>query len=102
MSITQAQAATRVLYTLVPLTTIIAWKAQAAQDAATITHTGEILVESENDLKEAQEESVQLSKELITADFGTLGILSFFPFLDRILYITDFSASSFPIPLKVG
>ena len=52
MSITQGQAATRFLYALVPLATIIAWKAQAARDATAITCTGEILVKSENKLND--------------------------------------------------
>ena len=64
MSLTQGQAATRILYALVPLTTIIAWKAQSARDAATITRTGEILVESETKLKEAKIEAVQRPRRL--------------------------------------
>ena len=64
MSITNAQGATRILYALIPLTTIIAWKTQAAWDTTTITCTSEIPVKSENGLKEAKKESIYISKEL--------------------------------------
>ena len=64
MSINPAQGATRILYALVPLTTIVAWKAQATRDIATITQTGEILVKSEEELKEVKKELIHISKDL--------------------------------------
>src|SRR6267143_2364801 len=64
---TAAQAAVNVGHALVPLTTLLAWKAQLAQaenDAITINHISKILVESETDLKEAKEETVRTTKQL--------------------------------------
>ena len=62
-----AQAAVNVGHTLVPLATLLAWKAQLAQaenDAITINRIGKILVKSEPDLKEAKEETIHTTKQL--------------------------------------
>ena len=62
-----ALAAVNVGHTLVPLTTLLAWKAQLVQaenDAITINRIDKILVESETDLKEAKEETVCTTKQL--------------------------------------
>ena len=62
-----AQAAVNVGHTLVPLATLLAWKAQLAiaeNDAITINRMGKILVESETDLKAAKEEAVNIAKQL--------------------------------------
>ena len=62
-----AQAAVNVGHALVPLATLLAWKAQLAiaeNDAITINRMGKILVESETDLKEAKEEAVTIAKQL--------------------------------------
>src|SRR6266436_7806388 len=64
MSITPAQAATRLVYTLVPVATLIALKAQVKRADTTITRFEEILLESETELKEAREGSVRLSRDL--------------------------------------
>src|SRR5882762_8482442 len=64
---TAAQAAVNVGHALVPLATLLAWKAQLAiaeNDAITINRINKILVESETDLKEAKEESVRTTKQL--------------------------------------
>src|SRR5882762_8356391 len=64
---TTAQAAVNVGHALVPLATLLAWKAQLAQaenNAITINHIGKILVESETDLKEAKEETIHTAKQL--------------------------------------
>ena len=62
-----AQAAVNVGHALVPLATLLAWKAQLAiaeNDAITINCMGKILVESETDLKAAKEEAVNITKQL--------------------------------------
>src|SRR5882762_6466513 len=62
-----AQAAVNVGHALVPLTTLLAWKAQLAiaeNDAITINCMGKILIESETDLKKAKEEAVAITKQL--------------------------------------
>src|SRR6267378_261279 len=62
-----SQAAVNVGHTLVPLATLLAWKAQLTQaenDTITINHIGKILVKSETDLKEAKEETVHTIKQL--------------------------------------
>src|SRR5882762_587582 len=62
-----AQAAVNIGHILVPLATLLAWKAQLAKaehDAITINRMGKILVESETDLKEAKEEAVATAKQL--------------------------------------
>ena len=64
MSITPAQAATRLVYTLVPVATLIALKAQVERADNTITRVKEILLESETELKEAREGAVRLSQDL--------------------------------------
>ena len=64
MSITPAQAATRLVYALVPVATLIALKAQVERADNTITRVEEILLESETELKEAREGSVRLSLDL--------------------------------------
>ena len=53
MSITPAQAATRLVYALVPVATLIALKTQVDRADTTITHVEEILLQSETELKEA-------------------------------------------------
>src|SRR6266436_9356136 len=66
---TAALAAVNIGHALVPLATLLAWKAQLAKaehDAITINRMGKILVESETDLKEAKEEAVTISKQLTT------------------------------------
>src|SRR5882762_22926 len=64
MSITPAQAATRLVYALVPIATLIALKAQVERADNTITRVEEILLESETELKEAREGSVRLARDL--------------------------------------
>src|SRR6267378_2148032 len=62
-----ALAAINVGHALVPLATLLTWKAQLAEaehDAITINRMGKILVESETDLKEAKEEAVCIAKQL--------------------------------------
>ena len=62
-----AQAAVNVGHALVPLATLLTWKAQLASaenDAITINRMGKILVESETDLKAAKEEAVNIAKQL--------------------------------------
>ena len=62
-----AQAAVNVGHALIPLATLLAWKAQLAQaenDAITINRMGKILVKSETDLKEAKEEAICIAKQL--------------------------------------
>ena len=64
------QAAVNIGHALVPLATLLAWKAQLAKaehDAITINRMGKILVESETDLKEAKEEAVCIAKQLTTS-----------------------------------
>ena len=54
-------------HALVPLATLLAWKAQLAKaehNAITINCMGKILVESETDLKEAKEETIHTTKQL--------------------------------------
>ena len=65
-----ALAAVNVGHALVPLATLLAWKAQLAKaenDAITINRMGKILVESETDLKAAKEEAVAIAKQLTTS-----------------------------------
>ena len=62
-----AQAAVKIGHTLVPLTTLLAWKAQLAKaehDALTIHRMGKILIDSETDLKSSKEESLHIGKQL--------------------------------------
>src|SRR6267378_900089 len=62
-----AQAAVNVGHALIPLATLLTWKAQLAiaeNDAITINRMGKILVESETDLKPAKEEAVNIAKQL--------------------------------------
>src|SRR5882762_4672842 len=62
-----AQAAVNVGHALVPLATLLTWKAQLAiaeNDAITINRMGKILVKSETDLKAAKEEAVTIAKQL--------------------------------------
>src|SRR6267143_770913 len=62
-----ALVAVNVGHALVPLATLLAWKAQLAKaehDAITINRMGKILVESETDLKDAKEEAVAIAKQL--------------------------------------
>ena len=62
-----AQTAVNVGHALIPLATLLAWKAQLAiaeNDAITINRMGKILVESETDLKAAKEEAVNIAKQL--------------------------------------
>src|SRR3981189_3317296 len=54
-------------HTLVPLATLLAWKAQLARaehDALTIHRMGKILIDSETDLKSLKEESLHIGKQL--------------------------------------
>src|SRR6267143_4561219 len=64
MNITPTQAATRLVYALVPVATLIALKAQVDRADNTITRVEEILLQSETELKEAREGSVRLSRDL--------------------------------------
>src|SRR5882762_4716663 len=60
-------AAVNIGHALVPLATLLAWKAQLAKaehDAITINRMGKILIESETDLKSAKEETVATAKQL--------------------------------------
>ena len=62
-----AQAAVNIGHTLVPIATLLAWKAQLAKaehDAITINRMGKILIKSETDLKEAKEEAITTAKQL--------------------------------------
>src|SRR5882762_1937592 len=62
-----SQAAVNIGHALVPLATLLAWKAQLAKaehDTITMNHMGKIIVESETDLKEAKEEAVHTAKQL--------------------------------------
>src|SRR5882762_7141429 len=64
-----ALAAVNVGHALVPLATLLAWKAQLAKaehDTITINRMGKILIESETDLKEAKEEAIAIAKQLTT------------------------------------
>ena len=64
---TAAQAAVNVGHALVPLATLLAWKAQLAiaeNDTITLNRMGKILVESETDLKAAKEEAINIAKQL--------------------------------------
>ena len=64
---TAARTAVNVGHALVPLATLLTWKAQLAiaeNDAITINRMGKILVESETDLKAAKEEAVNIAKQL--------------------------------------
>ena len=61
------QAATHVGHCLVPLATLLAWRAQLAKaehDALTIHRMGKILIDSETDLKSSKEESLHIGKQL--------------------------------------
>ena len=54
-------------HALVPLATLLAWKAQLAKaehDALTIHRMGKILIDSETDLKSSKEESLHIGKQL--------------------------------------
>ena len=64
MSITPAQAATRLVYALIPVATLIALKAQVDRADTTVARAEEILLQSETELKEAREGSVRLSRDL--------------------------------------
>ena len=62
-----AQAAVNVGHALVPLATLLAWKAQLAiaeNDAITLNRISKILVKLETDLKEAKEETIRTAKQL--------------------------------------
>ena len=64
---TVRQAAVNIGHALVPLATLLAWKAQLAKaehDALTIHCMGKILIDSETDLKSLKEETVHVSKQL--------------------------------------
>src|SRR6267143_4334058 len=61
------QAAVNIGHALVPLATLLAWKAQLAKaehDALTIHRMGKILIDSETDLKDSKEESLRIGKQL--------------------------------------
>ena len=61
------QAAVNIGHALVPLATLLAWKAQLARaehDALTIHRMGKILIDSETDLKSSKEESLHIGKQL--------------------------------------
>ena len=61
------QAAVNIGHALVPLATLLAWKAQLAKaehDALTIHRMGKILIDSETDLKSSKEESLHIGKQL--------------------------------------
>ena len=61
------QAAINIGHALVPLATLLAWKAQLAKaehDALTIHRMGKILIDSETDLKSSKEESLHIGKQL--------------------------------------
>ena len=61
------QAAVNISHALVPLATLLAWKAQLAKaehDALTIHRMGKILIDSETDLKSSKEESLRIGKQL--------------------------------------
>ena len=63
----QTVAAIAIGHALVPIATLLAWKAQLAKaehDAITINRMGKILVKSETDLKEAKEETIHTAKQL--------------------------------------
>ena len=60
-------AAVNISHALVPIATLLTWRAQLARaehDAIAINRIGKILVESETDLKEAKEETVRTAKQL--------------------------------------
>ena len=64
---TATQAAVNIGHALVPLATLLAWKAQLAKaehDALTIHRMGKILIDSETDLKSSKEESLHIGKQL--------------------------------------
>ena len=64
---TAALAAVNVGHALIPLATLLAWKAQLAKaehNAITINRMGKILVKSETDLKGAKEEAINIAKQL--------------------------------------
>ena len=61
------QAAVHNGHALVPLATLLAWKAQLAKaehDTLTIHRMGKILIDSETDLKSSKEESLHIGKQL--------------------------------------
>ena len=61
------QAAVNIGHALVPLATLLAWKAQLAKaehDTLTIHRMGKILIDSETDLKGSKEESLHIGKQL--------------------------------------
>src|SRR6267143_1068796 len=63
----QAAATVAIGHALVPLATLLAWKAQLAKaehDALTIHRMGKILIDSETDLKSSKEESLHIGKQL--------------------------------------
>ena len=63
----QTAAAVAIGHALVPLATLLAWKAQLAKaenDALTIHRMGKILIDSETDLKSSKEESLHIGKQL--------------------------------------
>src|SRR6266436_8307481 len=64
MSITPAQAAARLVYTLVPVATLIALKAQVERADTVVASAERILLESETELKEAREGSVRIACDL--------------------------------------
>ena len=66
---TTLQTATAIAlgHALVPIATLLAWKAQltkAEHDALTIHRMGKILIDSETDLKSSKEESLHIGKQL--------------------------------------
>ena len=64
---TATQAAVNIGHALVPLATLLAWKAQLAKaehNALTIHRMGKILIDSETDLKSSKEESLHIGKQL--------------------------------------
>src|SRR6267143_134506 len=63
----QTAATVAIGHALVPLATLLAWKAQLAKaehDALTIHRMGKILIDSETDLKSSKEESLHIGKQL--------------------------------------
>ena len=63
----QTAAAIAIGHALVPVATLLAWKAQLAKaehDALTIHRMGKILIDSETDLKSSKEESLHIGKQL--------------------------------------
>ena len=66
----QTAATIAIGHALVPLATLLAWKAQLAKaehDALTIHRMGKILIDSETDLKSSKEESLHIGKQLTDA-----------------------------------